>query len=110
MKASNTRTGYLCSSVVPIFRILVGSAFGHDVTGSQVEVDVFAAIGVIAPDDLSLELAALDIGVIDVGDLQFAAGAWLERADDVEDAGIIEVDADDSQVARGIGGLLDDSR
>src|SRR5690606_33745482 len=53
--------------------------------------------------------APFDVAVVDVCDLQLAARARLERLDDVEDPGVVHVDARD-RVARGrVLRLLDDA-
>ena len=51
-----------------------------------------------------------DVVVVHVGDLELAARGRLERRDDVEDVGIVEVDPGDREFARGGVRLLDDVR
>src|SRR5262245_54990772 len=50
-----------------------------------------------------------DVGVVDVRDLELAAPAGLERLDDAEDLVVVQVDADDREIAGRVLRLLDDA-
>src|SRR5215218_2909169 len=66
----------------------------------------------VAPEPVQhvvLHLAALDVPVVDVGDLQLAAAGRPQRGDDLEDALVVEVDAGDHVVAGRVVGLLEDA-
>src|SRR4029453_10314580 len=58
----------------------------------------------VAPEPVQhvvLHLAALDVPVVDVGDLQLAAAGRPQRGDDLEDALVVEVNAGDHVVRGG---------
>ena len=72
---------------------------------------VVEAAGVLPPaaHDVRLDAAAAVDEVLDrVGDLQLAARAGLDRPRGVVDAGGEHVDADEREVGRGLGRLLDE--
>ena len=56
--------------------------------------------GEAAAQQLDLQLAALEIAVVDVGDLELAARRRLEAGGDVEDAVVVEIEAGDGVVRR----------
>src|SRR5690606_13277511 len=91
-------------------RSLVGSVGGYGVAGPQVEVDVLAGICPESGKPLGSHLAALDVSVVDVRDLQLVPSGGLKRSDNVEDVLVVEVDPGDSPIAAERLGLLDDSQ
>ena len=66
--------------------------------------------GVAALHDLHLELALLQIGVIDAGDFQLAARAGLDGFGDVRHLRVIEIQAGDGVVALGAGRFFFNAR
>ncbi len=63
---------------------------------------------VLVAHEADFELAKLQVGLVDAGDLDLAAVARLHVLGDLDDAVVIGVEADDRIVARGVLGLLDD--
>src|SRR4029453_7140311 len=59
--------------------------------------------------DVVLHAAALDVPVVDVGDLQLAPARRLQGGDDVEDVLVEEGGAGGHVVAGGVRGLLEDA-
>src|SRR5690606_37653672 len=63
--------------------------------------------GIAAAEAFDIERAALEIGEIDVGDLELAAGRWLELAGDLDDLRIVEIEPGHGPVrARDLGLFL----
>ena len=62
--------------------------------------------GVAAPHDLHLQLALLQVGLVDAGDLQLAARAGLHGLGDVHHLLVVKVQAGDGEVALGLGRLF----
>ena len=59
--------------------------------------------GHAAGEDTDVELIAEEVLAIDVGDFEFAAGAGLEMAADIDDLRIVDVEAGDGELAFGVG-------
>ena len=89
-------------------RLLVDAVRADEVDHLVVDLDRLAGVAPEAVDDVVLHIAAIDVGVIDVRDLELAPPGRLERLDDVEDAGVVHVDADHGVLRRGVLGLLTD--
>ena len=68
-----------------------------------------AGIGPLAVQDAIGESAALEVGVVHVGDLELSPAGGRELGDDVPDLLVVHVDADDGVVGGRVGGLLDDA-
>src|SRR6186997_2242940 len=73
-----------------------------------VRIDGLAGIPPVPAEHVVLELAGTDVVVVDVGDLELAAARRLEFRDDVEDFGLIAIEARDGEAAWRIRRLLDD--
>ena len=78
--------------------------FGEGVVGAGVEPGEAAAKG------LDLEFAVGEKGLVDAGDLQFAAGGGLDVLGDVHHLVGVEVEADDGVVALGLFRFLFDAQ
>ena len=65
--------------------------------------------GIAALPDLHIELAVLQVGVVDAGDFQLAARAGLDGLGDVDDLAVVEIQASDGVAALGLGRLLLDA-
>ena len=65
--------------------------------------------GVAALHDLHVELAQVQVGLVDGSDFQLAPGAGLDRLGDVHDLLVVEVQAGDSIVAFGLERLFLDA-
>ncbi len=65
--------------------------------------------GVAAAHDLDVELAQLEVALVDVGDLELAARRRLDVGRDVADLAVVEVQARDRVVALGHLGLFLDA-
>src|SRR6266568_6847536 len=76
--------------------------------GRQLERLEGAGVGPPALEGLEAEVPLREVAVVDVGDLELAAGRRLEGADEVEDLRVVEVDAGHGEVALRIPGLLHD--
>lgn len=59
--------------------------------------------GHAAGEDADVELIAEEVLAIDVGDFEFASGAGLEMAADIDDLRIVDVEAGDGELAFGVG-------
>ena len=59
-----------------------------------------------AAEELGAELAALEVPAVDVGDLELATGRGFQLLGDLNDLGVIEVDAGDGVAGFGFGGFL----
>src|SRR5438477_3926918 len=86
----------------------VGAVLAHVVLDRVVRGDRLSGVAPEALQDVVLHQPMLDVPVVDVGDLELSAGGRLELGDDFPDRPVIEVDAGDGEVARGLGRLLDD--
>ena len=82
----------------------------HALDHLVVRIDRLAGVPPVAVEDVVLERPLADVVVVDVGDLELAAGGGLELLDDVEDIRVVAVHARDGQCARGVERLLDDLR
>src|SRR5262245_46372739 len=67
-----------------------------------------AGVGPVTFKDAIAEAALFEVVTVDVGDLQFAAAAGLQRLDESENVRRIDVDAGDGAVALGFGRLFFD--
>src|SRR5204863_3318105 len=85
----------------------VRAALG-DERGGPVEALEGAGIGPPTLEDLVGQVAAPEIGVVDVGNLQLAAPRGLQGLADGEHVGVVEVDPGDRVAAGGLAGFLDD--
>jgi hypothetical protein len=54
--------------------------------------------GEAAPENLDEQVAALEIGAVDVGDLEFATAGRLDRCGDVDDVVVVEIEAGHGEV------------
>src|SRR5437016_2790152 len=61
-----------------------------------------AGVGPVAVEDAVTHAALLEIMIVHIGDLEFAAPAGLERLDEAEYVRRVGVDADDRQIALGL--------
>src|SRR5215831_10918451 len=68
-----------------------------------------AGVGPPAGQHVERQVAARDVGVVDVGDLQLAARRRFQARDHVMDGLVVEVDAGDSEPALRLLRLLDDA-
>ena len=91
-----------------MWRGLVDAVRAHEVDDVVIDVDRLAGIAPEAGDDVVLHRASVDVGVVDVGDLELAASRRCQVLDDLEDARIIHVDADHRVRRRRALGLLTD--
>src|SRR5262249_58530546 len=78
----------------------VGSVRADEVVDGVVRIDRLAGVAPEAVDDVVLHLALADVVVVHVGDLELPAARGHERLDDVEDIGVVEIDAGDGELAR----------
>src|SRR5206468_11542262 len=78
---------------------LVGAVDADEVVDLVVGVDRLAGVAPEPLEDVVLHATALDVPVVDVGDLQLAPARRLQGGDDVEDVLVVEVDAGDHVVA-----------
>lgn len=62
--------------------------------------------GVAAAHGLDVELAAREVGLVDVGDLEFTACRWLYRLRDIDDVPIVEIEACHGEIRLWLGWLL----
>jgi hypothetical protein len=92
------------------FQALAALQRGDELAGVQQAV-VRAGVqpGVAAPHDLDVELALLQVGVVDGGDLQLAARAGLDRLGDVHHLAVVKVQPGDGVVAARLFGLFLDA-
>ena len=58
--------------------------------------------GKAAAHHFDVQLAALEIGAVDVGDLEFAAGRRLDVGGDVDDLLVVEIEPGDGPVRLGL--------
>ena len=65
--------------------------------------------GVAALHDLDIELAQIQIGLVDGGDFQFAPGAGFDGLGNFNDLVVVKIEARDGVVALGLGGLFLDA-
>ncbi len=63
---------------------------------------------VLVAHEAYFEFTQFQVGLVDTGDLDFAAVARLHVLGDFDDAIVVGIEADDCVVARGVLGLLDD--
>ena len=82
----------------------------HSLDHLVVRLDGLSGIPPVPLEDVVLERAGTDVVVVDVGDLELAATGRLELRDDVEDVGLVAVEARHGEPARRILRLLDDLR
>src|SRR6476646_5167251 len=75
-----------------------------------VRIDGLAGIPPVPAEDVELELARTDVVVVHVGDLELAAARRLQLRDDVENVGLVAIEARDGETAWWIRRLLDDLR
>ena len=75
----------------------IGSGFGDQVRGEQQALKR-AGVGPPAVEFVPGHLAAADVMVVDIGDLEFAAARGHESLDHVKDGGVVKIDADDGHV------------
>ncbi len=54
--------------------------------------------GIAALEDLHVQLALLQIGLVDSGDFQLAAGAGLDRFGDIDHLAVVEIEAGDGVI------------
>src|SRR5512133_1384995 len=80
-------------------------ALHEDAVGLDQRVEG-AGVGPAPDADVVLELPALDVSVVDAGDLELAPRRGADAADDVEDLGVVEVEPDHGEARLGVGGLL----
>src|SRR5215217_596338 len=88
---------------------LVGPVEADEVVDLVVGVDRLPGVAPEPLEDVVLHAAALDVPVVDVGDLQLAPARRLQGGDDLEDVLVVEVDAGDHVVAGRVVGLLEDA-
>src|SRR5215218_1116452 len=88
---------------------VVGAVDADEVVDLVVGVDRLSGVAPEPLEDVVLHAAALDVPVVDVGDLQLAPARRLQGGDDVEDVLVVEVDAGDHVAARRVVGLLQDA-
>ena len=62
--------------------------------------------GGAAAEDFDVEVAALEVEPVEIGDFEFAAFGRLEAAGESDDIGVVEIDAGDGVVGLRIGGLF----
>src|SRR4029453_18814704 len=89
--------------------VLVGPVDADEVVDLVVGVDRLAGVAPEPVQDVVLHQPALDVPVVDVGDLQLAPGGGLEGRDDVVDLLVVEVDAGDHEARGRVVGLLQDA-
>src|SRR5919108_1504197 len=82
-----------------VVSVLVRPVDADEVVDLVVGVDRLAGVAPEPLEDVVLHGAALDVPVVDVGDLQLAPARGLQGRDDVEDLLVVEVDAGDHVVA-----------
>src|SRR6267142_1115410 len=86
----------------------VGPVRAHPIVDRVVRVHRFAGIPPEAVEDVVFHQAALDVPVIDVGDLELTAPGGLEVGQHAPHRLVIEVDARDRVIAGRVLGFLDD--
>src|ERR687892_1051578 len=89
--------------------VLVGPVDADEVVDLVVGVDRLAGVAPEALGDVVLHRPALDVPVVDVGDLQLAARGGLERRQELPDRLVVEVEARHGVRAGRRGRLLDDA-
>src|SRR5215211_6139532 len=89
--------------------VLVRPVHPDEVVDLVVGVDRLAGVAPEPVEDVVLHGPALDVPVVDVGDLQLAPAGRLEVGDDVEDLLVVEVDAGDHVAGGRVVGLLQDA-
>src|SRR6266478_9374726 len=89
--------------------ILVSAVGGDGIARLEIEIDVLTGISPEAMNLVGGHLAALDVGVVYIGDFQLVSRRGLERANDLEDIFIVEINADDRPVALWILRFFDDA-
>src|SRR5215212_4150831 len=94
---------------IPDVSVLVGPVDADEVVDLVVGVDRLAGVAPEPVEDVVLHGPALDVPVVDVGDLQLAPAGRLEVGDDVEDLLVVEVDAGDHVAGGRVVGLLQDA-
>src|SRR5579859_1529429 len=87
----------------------VRAVLAHVVLDRVVRGDGFAGVAPKALQDVVLHQPMLDVPVVDVGDLELAAGRRPEFRDHLPYGAVIEVDPGHREVAGGVGRLLDDA-
>src|SRR5262245_60712321 len=70
---------------------LIRSRFGDEATGSKQMVGRRSGVRPPASERVERHLAALDVSVVDVGDLELAAIGRLQGLDDVEHREVVEI-------------------
>ena len=74
--------------------------FAHEVVHQVIGVDRLAGVAPEAVEDVRLQLAALDVPVVQIRDLELSAARRLERREDLPDLFVVEVGAGDDVAAR----------
>src|SRR5215813_13909025 len=84
---------------------IVRSGLGHEVGRIKQTLESAG----VAPPTLEFvpgHLAAIDVGVIYIGNFQFAAAGRLQGPDDVKNLGIVQVDSDYREIRFGVNRLF----
>ena len=83
---------------------------GFDEVGDVAQAVVGTGVepGETAPEQLNTQVAALEIGLVDAGNSQLAAGRRLDRPGDIDDIVVVEVQPGDRIAAHRAKGFLFD--
>src|SRR5450759_1630050 len=90
-------------------RRLVHSVVAHEVVDRVIGVDRLTGVAPEALEHVVLHQAAIDVPVVDVGDLELVAVRRLQHGEHIPHRLVVAVDAGDGEIARWLLGFLDDA-